>query len=109
MKEIVYCLEDFKERVDLSKPLHHDGWRDPIDEHGIFYKLTFRIYGVSKNGGHILIYESHAKVSTLDIPKEYHRSNNAYDNLNVWCRELFEKFARETAEPLGSTAGRLEE
>jgi len=114
MREIVYTFEDFKAKVDLSKPIHHDGWRDPIDEHGIFYCLTFRIYGISKNGGHILVYESKARVRVDDYPKDFQfpkeveETHNAYAKFDYWCKHLFEKFARETAIPLGSTAGRWE-
>lgn len=114
MKEVVYTIEDFKAKVDLSKPIHHDGWRDPIDKHGIIYRLTFRIYGVSRNGGHLLIYESHVKVSMMDIsenldfPEKVRESNSAYAKFDYWCKHLFEKFVQETAVPLGSTPGRWE-
>ncbi|MEM3618388.1 MAG: hypothetical protein QXK47_04865 [Candidatus Bathyarchaeia archaeon] len=108
MREVVYDFEDFKARVDMSKPLHHDAYRKPLDRHGIYYRLRFRIYGLSKDGGHVLVFENHADLSTLDIPKEYQKSNNAYENLNVWCKALLEKFEKEKAEPLGSTPGRWE-
>ena len=105
--EFVYSIDEFKAKVDMSKPLHHDAWRNSIDEHGIFYELTFRIYGISKKG-HVLVYESKARINTLDIPKEYHKTNNANQNLVLWVKDIYEKFAKETAIPLGSTPGRWE-
>jgi hypothetical protein len=108
MMEVVYNYDEFKSRVDVSKPVHHDAWREGKDEHGIFYELTFRIYGISKNGGHVLVFETKAMVSTLDIPKEYHKSNNAYENLKLWVKDIFDRLAKEKAEPLGSTPGRWE-
>jgi hypothetical protein len=107
MMEFCYKLEDFKNRVDLSKPLHHDFWREPLDKEGIFHQLIFRIYGIAKDN-HIIVYETRLNVSTLDIPKEYHKTNNAYDNLRLWVKDLSEKISKEKAEPLGSTPGRWE-
>jgi hypothetical protein len=108
MMEFCYKLEDFKSRVDLSKPLHHDFWREPLDKEGMFHQLIFRIYGISKNGGHIIVYETRLNVSTLDVPKEYHKTGNAYENLRLWVKDLSEKISKEKAEPLGSTPGRWE-
>jgi hypothetical protein len=108
MMEFCYKLEDFKNRVDMNKPLHHDFWRESLDREGIFHQLVFRIYGVAKDDNHIVTYETRLNVSTLDIPKEYHKTNNAYENLRLWVKDLAEKISKEKAEPLGSTPGRWE-
>jgi hypothetical protein len=105
MMEVVYNYDEFKSGVDVSKPVHHDAWRDSKDEHGIFHELTFRIYGISKSGGHVLVYEAKATVSTLNVSDEFRKSNNAYDNLRLWVKDIFDCLAKEKAEPLGSTPG----
>ncbi|MEM2110769.1 MAG: hypothetical protein QXX08_02700 [Candidatus Bathyarchaeia archaeon] len=90
MKEIVYNYEEFKARVDGAKPLHHCAFWRSIDQYGVFYRLTFRIYGVAKSNGHILIFESQKRTSMAEMdqrPSEYEK--------------LVEKFAK----PLGSTEG----
>jgi len=106
--EFCYKYEDFKERVDLGKPLHHDFWREPLDKEGIFHQLVFRIYGISKNGNHIVVYETRMNISILDVPKEYNKTHNAYENMRLWVKDLSEKLSKEKAEPLGSTLGRWE-
>jgi hypothetical protein len=106
MMEVVYTYEDFKARVDLDKPIHHDAWRDPLDREGILYEFTFRIYGISKNGNHVLAYETKARLSVLDIPKQYQKTNSEHENLNLWIKDLFDSMVKATAEPLGSTPGR---
>ena len=108
MMEFCYNYADFKLRVDFTKPLHHDFWREPLDKEGIFHQLIFRIYGISKNGGHIVVYETRLNVSTLDVPKEYCKTNNAYDNMRLWVKDIAERISKEKAEPLGSTPGRWE-
>jgi len=88
MREITRSFEEFKARADTTKPIHHSG--AIITNGGFIQKLVFRIYGVDKNHGHILIYELQKPTPFADtgqIQKEY--------------RRLVEKYAK----PLGSTEG----
>ena len=55
MKEIIRNFEEFKARADLAKPLHHSG--TIIDRDGFIQRLVFRIYGLDKDNGYILIFE----------------------------------------------------
>jgi hypothetical protein len=109
MREVIFDIEEFKAKVDNAKPLHHAAWRKPLDREGIFYELTFRIYGISKNGSHILVYEAKNRISTLDIPSEFHKTNNAFDNLTLYVKAKYEEFEQIVAKPLGSTEGKWEE
>lgn len=90
MKEILFNFNEFKERIDSAKPLHHCAMRKPIDKHGIFQRIVFRVYGIDKNNGHILIFETQKRTSIVELeqhPREY--------------QKLVEQFAK----PLGSTEG----
>jgi hypothetical protein len=55
MKEFVYDFREFKEKVSTVDPIHHSCTGSFIDREGLIYELTFRIYGVSKQGGHIIL------------------------------------------------------
>jgi hypothetical protein len=90
MKEIIYDIEEFKAKVDETKPLHHCAMRKSVDQHGIFYRIIFRIYGIDKNNGHVLIFETQKRTTVTELeqhPKDY--------------QNFVEKFAK----PLGSTEG----
>ena len=90
MKEIIYSFEEFKAKVDAAKPLHHRAMRKSIDQHGIFYRIIFRIYGIDKNSGHILIFETQKRTSIAEL--EQHPQD-------------YKTFVEKYAEPLGSTEG----
>lgn len=109
MKEILYNFDEFKAKVDLEKPLHHSAWRKPLDKDGIYYELTFRVYGVHKGFNHLLIFEWKERLSMLDIPDQYRKSHNAYDDLNLWFQERYRELAEKYGKSMGSTEGRWEE
>ncbi|MEM3623553.1 MAG: hypothetical protein QXR76_07285 [Candidatus Bathyarchaeia archaeon] len=88
MKEVIRNFEEFKARADLARPLHHSG--TVIAKNGFIQKLVFRIYGIDKDKGHILIFETQRVSSLADAEK----LQNEY-------RKLVEKYAK----PLGSTEG----
>jgi len=88
MKEILYKYEEFKQRVDTTKPIHHAAKRKTRD--GFFYRLIFRVYGIDKNNGHILIFETQTNSTIADVEKH----PNAY-----------KRFVEKYAKPLGSTEG----
>ena len=90
MKEIVYDIEEFKAKVDKAKPLHHYAMRKSIDQHGIFYRIIFRIYGIDKNNGHILIFETQKRTTIAEV--EQHQKD-------------YKAFVEKYAKPLGSTEG----
>jgi len=90
MKEIVYDIKEFKAKVDEAKPVHHCAMRKSIDQQGVFYQIIFRIYGVDKNNGHVLIFEAQKRTTVAELeqhPKDY------------------QKLVEEFAKPLGSTEG----
>jgi hypothetical protein len=88
MREILYKFEEFKQKVDTAKPIHHAAKRKTKD--GFFYKLIFRVYGIDKNNGHIIIFEVQANSTLADF--ERHPSE-------------YRKFVEKYAKPLGSTEG----
>jgi hypothetical protein len=90
MKEIIYDIEEFKAKVDKTKPLHHCAMRKSIDQHGVFYRIIFRIYGIDKNNGHILIFETQKRTSIAEL--EQHPQD-------------YKAFVQKYAKPLGSTEG----
>jgi len=71
MKEVVYSIEEFKAKADLTKGVHHHGMYECKDPHGIVHWLTFRIFGVSKNGNHVIIFEDKHKITIWDVPATY--------------------------------------
>ncbi|MEM3788304.1 MAG: hypothetical protein QXN95_00345 [Candidatus Bathyarchaeia archaeon] len=88
MREIIRNFEEFKERADRAKPMHHSG--TIIAKGGFIHRLVFRIYGIDKHNGHVLIYETQKAspfAETEQLQREYGR--------------LVEKYAK----PLGSTEG----
>lgn len=107
MKEVVYDFEEFKEYVDLSKQIHHQAVRKPIDRHGLIHELVFRMYGVSKDG-HLLVFEHRELLDSLNIPKEFCKTHNAYKDLQIYAKHVYEKLVEKFAKPLGSTEGRWE-
>lgn len=88
MREVIRSFEEFKARADPAKPLHHSG--AIIARNGFIQRLVFRIYGIDKNLGHIIIFELQ-RASPLADPEQL---QNDY-------RRLVEKYAK----PLGSTEG----
>ncbi|MCW4047332.1 MAG: hypothetical protein NWE99_07200 [Candidatus Bathyarchaeota archaeon] len=90
MKEIIYSIEEFKAKIDPAKPLHHSATRKRMDPHGIFHSIIFRIYGIDKNAGHIVIFETQTPTTAAEL-KEQH----------IEYQRLVEQYAK----PLGSTEG----
>jgi hypothetical protein len=90
MKEIIRDIEEFKAKVDKAKPLHHCAIRRSTDKNGIFYHIIFRIYGIDKNNGHILIFETQKRTTFMEL--EQHPQD-------------YKKFVEKYAKPLGSTEG----
>ena len=88
LKEILQSFEEFKARIDQGKPVHHRAFRRIFG--GLFCRLVFRIYGIDKNSGGIVIFEAHGMCMASDFGEK----ESAY-------RKLVEKYAK----PLGSTEG----
>ena len=107
MKEVVYGFEEFKAKVDSSKPIHHQAVRKALDSHGLIHKLTFKVYGVAKDG-HLIVFECSELLDSLDIPKEFCKTHNAYKDLQIYAKHVYEKLVEKYAKPLGSTEGRWE-
>ena len=97
MKEVVYDFEEFKAKVDSSKPIHHSCWHKAVDEYGIIHEVEFKVYGISKDGN-LLIFEFRDKVDLIKGDKKFG------DKL----KEVYEKLVEKFAKPLGSTEGRWE-
>ena len=88
MIEVIRNYEEFRSKVDSAKPLHHSGTM--IARDGFIQRLVFRIYGIDKDHGNILIFEYHKPTPFADVyqlQSEYHR------------------FVEKYAKPLGSTEG----
>jgi len=109
LKEIVYSFDEFKAKADLSKPLHHHGMYECKDPHDIIHYLTFRIYGISKNGNHIIIFEDKHRIDVSDLPQEYRKSTNALTDLNRYVRDLYHQLVEKYAKPVKSTEGEWKE
>jgi len=88
LKEILHSYEEFKARIDLDKPIHHRAFRRIFG--GLFCRLVFKVYGIDKNDGGIVVFEVHRLFMTLD-----------FEELESVYRKLVEKYAK----PLGSTEG----
>ncbi len=88
MKEILYRYEEFKQRVDTAKPIHHAAKRKTKD--GFFYTLIFRLYGLDKTNAHIIIFEAQANTTAADLERQ---------------PSQYRKFVEKYAKPLGSTEG----
>jgi len=92
MKEFIYDYEEFKKLIDHSKPIHHIALHRYLDEFGMFRELKFRIYAISEEYGHILIFECVERFATTRMK----------------AMEVYNKLVEKYAKPLGSTEGRLE-
>ena len=88
LKEILHSYEEFKARVDSNRPIHHRAFSRMFS--GLFCRLVFRVYGIDKNNGGIVVFEVHRLFMTLDFEEQ----ESVY-------RKLVEKYAK----PLGSTEG----
>lgn len=108
MKEVVYDYNEFKAKADLTKPLHHHSVYECKDPHGIVHWLTFRMFGISKNGNHIVVFEEKYKLSVFDIPEKYD-AGNVWDRMNKWVVEFYRDLVNRYAKPLGSTEGEWKE
>jgi len=97
MIEVVFDYNEFKEKVDISKPLHHHAITKSTDSNGIFYRIEFRLQGVSKDSdGHLVMWIAQRRTS---ISSEDRKGD----------REWYEQLVKEFAEPLGSTEGEWRE
>jgi hypothetical protein len=110
MKEYVYDFNEFKGKISKLHPIHHYCTVCcPDGEQAIIYELIFRIYGISNETGHIIIFESKRKLNTLS--KEFNEKwseENYHDRLNAAVKDTFKELTRTYAAPLKSTEGRLE-
>jgi hypothetical protein len=88
VREVIRNFEEFKSKVDSAKPLHHSG--TIIARDGFIQRLVFRIYGINKDGGNIIIFETQKISPFADV-----------DQLQNEYHKLVEKYAK----PLGSTEG----
>jgi hypothetical protein len=104
LKEVVFSYEEFKQKVDSSKPLHHQCWHKPRDEHGVWHDLVFRIFGISRNGNHILVWEYRERVDTFKAMEKFH-GKNAYEDLNKYLMLRYDELVERYAKPLNSTEG----
>jgi hypothetical protein len=90
LKEVVYDIEEFKAKVDTTKPVHHCAMRKSVDKYGVFYRIIFRIYGIEKNSSHILIFEAQEPIAMPELKQQW---------------KVYEKLREKYAKPLGSTEG----
>ena len=93
MIEVVFDYNEFKEKVDMSKPLHHHAMtKSAGDPHGIFYRIEFRLQGISKDAdGHVIMWIAQRRTT---ISSEDRKGDKA------WYEQLVKKYAA-----LGSTEG----
>ena len=96
MKEVVYDFEEFKAKVDLSKPIHHSAWVKVVDQYGVVRQLEFKIFGISESRGNIVVFE------VRELFQGFGKEGNQK------AKEIYEKFVEKYAKPLGSTEGRWE-
>ncbi|MEM3728572.1 MAG: hypothetical protein QXF75_05175 [Candidatus Bathyarchaeia archaeon] len=94
MREILFDYDEFKNRLDPSKPVHHCFYIKGLDKHGIFYRLEFWVTGVSKDANRIIAFYSERR-STI----------GEKDADQKWMDEMAKRFAK----PLGSTEGEWRE
>ena len=107
MKEVVYDFEEFKAKVDSAKPIHHSCYKRSHDSHGFIQELTFNVFGISRDG-HIIVFEHKEFLDALGIPQEFCKTHNAYKDLQIYAKHVYEKLVEKFAKPLGSTEGRWE-
>jgi hypothetical protein len=101
-KEIVYSYDEFKAKVDQAKPVHHEGESKVLDKHGLVHRIWFRIYGIEKTFGHIVVFEFVRDINTMskDFFEKWH--GRQQEGLMAIYNELVDQYAK----PLGSTEGK---
>jgi len=97
MREIVYDFDEFRRKVDAGRGVHHDGDVEVLG--GCVYKVTFRVYGVSK-GGHVLVFEVATIVNGLRRPEK---------TAEELIKEALDGLEAKYARPLNSTPGRWDD
>lgn len=102
MKEIVYGYDEFKQKADPAKPVHHDCKGKYVDKFGVRYRMWFRIYGVEKTHGHIIMFEI-----TRDIGTTSNEFMEKYKSIDEGLKAIYHEMVDKYAKPLGSTEGRL--
>ena len=113
MKEIVYTLDEFKEKVDYRYPLHYDF--DYIRHKNIMLhtaEIKLKVFGIRKktelltpNDANIICFETSKVVDPLELVSEKGNLNEVFaEKVNSAFKEL-EKLAKD----LGATPGRWEE
>jgi hypothetical protein len=94
MKEVVYDFSEFKAKVDLSRPVHHHGFKKCIDGQGIFFRLEFHLEEISKDGGHVVCYYAQKRTTIAESEQDM-----------KWYNKMVDSYAK----PLGSTEGEWRE
>lgn len=98
MREVVYDFEEFREKVDDKRGIHHDASIEVLG--GGVYKVLFRLFGVSRGGEHVIVFERARTVSVAERPEL---------ETSELLKEVLSELEKEYAEPLSSTPGRWEE
>ena len=97
MIEVVFDYNEFKEKVDLSKPIHHHAMTKSTDLNGVFYRIEFRLQGISKDSDRHVVMWIATRRTTI--------SSEDREGDKAWYEQLVKKYA----EPLGSTEGEWRE
>ncbi|MEM0111569.1 MAG: hypothetical protein QXU09_03070 [Thermoproteota archaeon] len=108
VKEVIYSFDEFLEKVDLSKPLHHQGIYEFKDPNGFIHLLTFRIYGVSRSGGHVIVFEERHILTAFNIPEVY-GDGSLFNRMKRWALDFYQSLVEKYAKPLNSTEGEIRE
>lgn len=99
LKEIVYDFNEFRKKVDTRRSVHHSADVEQIVPPTVS-KLVFKMFGVSKEGEHVLVFECVRLIDRLQHPEK---------EVGELVKEALDELERRFAEPLGSTPGRWEE
>ena len=110
MKEILFDFDEFKRKVSTDSPIHHSCMTGFADKQHITYMLKFRVYGVSNQGGHIIIFETERDLDTLskEFAEKWKNYEDHYSRLDAAVKDTIEELHKAYAIPVGSTPGRLE-
>jgi hypothetical protein len=91
MREIVLDYQEFVSKLDRAKPVHHTAFLRQVDKYGVYFEVTFNVYGVAKEG-HVIIFEQRVR----------------FEGTPAKANSIFTQLTADYAKPLGSTEGRLE-
>ena len=94
MIEIALEYDDFRKRVDMTKPIHYNFNISPIDKFGSGYQVEFNLVGLEKNSMWII---KHQQTKEIELEEN--------EQIGDKAGRIIDGLVFLLAKPLGATLG----